>query len=162
MRATPRANVYGYSRDVSLRLFLTIGAGFLGACIGSFLTVVTSRVPQGSSIVQPGSACPRCGTDLAWFDNIPIVSWFVLRGKCRSCKLPIPPRYVVLELITCAAFVGCALVLPAPAVLPAAAALAGIIAAAEMYRTQHRLYWKVLLTAMICTVVLGGAGAMVW
>ena len=54
------------------------------------------------------------------------------------------------------------MVLPAPAVLPAAAALAGIIAAAEMYRTQHRLYWKVLLTAMICALILGGVGAMVW
>ncbi len=146
---------------MSPRLLLTFGVGLLGACIGSFLTVVTSRIPNGKSIVLPGSACPRCGAALAWFDNVPIVSWFVLRGKCRSCKLPIPVRYPMLEAITCMAFVACALLLKPLAVLPVAAASAGIIAEIEMYRTQKRLYGKVFVTAMLCALIFALIGTFV-
>ena len=145
---------------MSVYLLAAIGAGLLGACIGSFLTVVTSRIPIGESIVQPGSACPRCGTDVAWFDNIPIASWLNLRGKCRSCSLPIPIRYLALEAVTSFAFVACALVLRPALVLPVAAAATGIIAVAEMYRTQRRIYWPVLLTAMLCALALGAIGGL--
>ena len=138
---------------MSLHLLLTIGAGLLGGCIGSFLTVVTSRIPHGASIVQPGSACPRCGTEVAWFDNIPIVSWFVLRGKCRSCTLPIPIRYPALEALTCLVFVLCAWFLRPAFILPIASCLAGIIAVGEMFRTQRRFYPWVLSTAIICALI---------
>lgn len=71
-----------------------------GALIGSFLNVVIYRVPAGLSIVSPGSACPSCSTPVKWYDNIPIVSWFVLRGKCRTCKAPFSIRYAGVELLT--------------------------------------------------------------
>jgi len=72
----------------------------LGACVGSFLNVVIYRLPRGESIVFPGSHCPQCGAAIKWYDNIPIVSWLVLRGRCRSCKCWISPRYLLIELLT--------------------------------------------------------------
>ncbi|MHC4985801.1 MAG: prepilin peptidase, partial [Planctomycetota bacterium] len=72
----------------------------LGASLGSFLNVVIWRVPRGESIVFPGSHCPRCGYPIKWFDNVPLVSWFVLLGRCRQCKVRISPRYVVIEAVT--------------------------------------------------------------
>lgn len=75
-----------------------------GALIGSFLNVVVWRVPQGLSIVRPPSACPSCGHEIAWYDNIPIVSWLVLHGKCRSCGASISARYPLVEAGTAAAF----------------------------------------------------------
>jgi len=76
----------------------------LGAIIGSFLTVVISRVPEGRSIVRPRSACPTCGASLRWFDNVPIASYLVLRGRCRGCGTRIPIRYLLVELGTAAAY----------------------------------------------------------
>jgi len=72
----------------------------LGACIGSFLNVVIYRVPRGESIVFPSSHCPGCGRAIKWYDNIPLISWLVLRGRCRSCKVRISPRYLLIELVT--------------------------------------------------------------
>ena len=72
----------------------------LGAVVGSFLNVVIARVPKRQSIVSPGSRCPRCGNAIAWYDNIPIVSWILLRGRCRKCGLPISTRYPLVELLT--------------------------------------------------------------
>jgi leader peptidase (prepilin peptidase)/N-methyltransferase len=69
-------------------------------CVGSFLNVVIARLPHGRSVVHPGSACPRCRAPIRWYDNIPLVSWLLLRGKCRSCGLPISARYPVVELLT--------------------------------------------------------------
>jgi leader peptidase (prepilin peptidase)/N-methyltransferase len=71
----------------------------LGAVVGSFLNVVIARVPKGESVVRPASRCPRCKSAIRWYDNIPIVSWLVLRGKCRDCALPISPRYPLVELL---------------------------------------------------------------
>ncbi|HET6427519.1 MAG TPA: A24 family peptidase [Phycisphaerae bacterium] len=71
-----------------------------GACVGSFLNVVVYRMPRGMSIAWPGSHCPRCGVAIRWYDNIPIVSWLLLRARCRSCKGPISPRYLLIELLT--------------------------------------------------------------
>ena len=71
-----------------------------GMIFGSFLNVVVYRVPNGLSIVSPPSACPKCGYVLKWYDNIPVLSWIFLRGKCRKCKLPISIEYPIIELIT--------------------------------------------------------------
>ena len=72
-------------------------AFILGAVVGSFLNVVIHRVPRRLSIVRPGSACPSCSTPIAWYDNLPIVSWIILRGRCRKCRAPISLRYPLVE-----------------------------------------------------------------
>ncbi|MEX0651009.1 MAG: prepilin peptidase, partial [Actinomycetota bacterium] len=71
-----------------------------GLAIGSFMTVVASRVPAGESVLRPRSRCPRCNVEIRNRDNVPVVSWVLLRGRCRSCGERIPARYPVLELST--------------------------------------------------------------
>ena len=75
-----------------------------GLCIGSFLNVCIHRLPLGGSIVHPASRCPGCGQALAWRDNIPILSYVALRGRCRTCRLPISMRYPIVEALTAAIF----------------------------------------------------------
>ncbi|HEX8851385.1 MAG TPA: prepilin peptidase [Gemmatimonadaceae bacterium] len=75
-------------------------AAFVGACVGSFLNVCITRWPEKLSVVRPRSRCPRCERGIAWYDNIPIVSWLVLRGRCRGCGLPISVLYPSVELVT--------------------------------------------------------------
>jgi leader peptidase (prepilin peptidase)/N-methyltransferase len=83
-----------------------IAAGF-GAIVGSFLNVCIHRLPRQKSIVSPGSACPSCGRSLAWHDNIPILSYVVLRGRCRGCGSRIAVRYPVVEAVTALLFGFC-------------------------------------------------------
>jgi leader peptidase (prepilin peptidase)/N-methyltransferase len=78
--------------------------------LGSFLNVVIHRLPRGESLVHPRSRCPHCGTQIAGYDNIPIVSWLLLRGRCRHCRAPISPRYPAVELITALLFAAVVLV----------------------------------------------------
>jgi leader peptidase (prepilin peptidase)/N-methyltransferase len=75
-----------------------------GLCIGSFLNVCIYRLPLGGSVVQPASRCPGCGQPLAWWDNIPVLSYVALRGRCRTCRLPISLRYPIIEALTAAIF----------------------------------------------------------
>jgi leader peptidase (prepilin peptidase)/N-methyltransferase len=85
---------------------------FLGGMIaGSFISVVAHRVPRGLSIVGPRSQCPRCGQTIAAYDNVPVLSWLLLRGRCRHCAEPISARYPTLELGVAAAFLAAVLVL---------------------------------------------------
>jgi leader peptidase (prepilin peptidase)/N-methyltransferase len=81
-------------------------AGLFGAVIGSFLNVCIFRLPRGASVVWPASACPACGRSLAWFDNIPVVSYLALAGRCRSCREPISIRYPIVEALTALMFAG--------------------------------------------------------
>src|ERR1700727_1682973 len=78
-----------------------------GLCFGSFLNVCIYRLPLGKSVVRPRSACPHCGDMIPLYHNLPVISWLVLRGKCRSCQQTISPRYIVIELLTGLLFVGC-------------------------------------------------------
>jgi leader peptidase (prepilin peptidase) / N-methyltransferase len=77
-----------------------IFVALFGLCVGSFLNVVIARIPEGRSIVFPGSACPRCGKSIAWYDNLPVLSYAILRGHCRHCREPISWRYPAVE-VTC-------------------------------------------------------------
>ena len=80
-----------------MRILGTIFAGLLGLCFGSFLNVCLSRWPAGESVVKPSSHCRQCGRTLAWWENVPLVSWLALRGRCRSCKSWIGWRYPLVE-----------------------------------------------------------------
>ncbi|HZL36938.1 MAG TPA: prepilin peptidase [Tepidisphaeraceae bacterium] len=77
----------------------------LGACVGSFLNVVVWRLPRGESLVLPPSHCPKCQTHLKWYDNIPVLGWVFLAGRCRYCKEKISPRYPIVEALTGSLFV---------------------------------------------------------
>src|SRR4051794_31867356 len=90
-----------YSAAIGLPLWITSGAaGVLGVVIGSFLNVVIHRVPAGESIIFPTSRCPACGTNIRPYDNIPVLSYMILGGKCRACKSGISIRYPLVELAT--------------------------------------------------------------
>jgi len=95
-----------------------IPAGVVGVAVGSFLNVVIHRVPEKVSVVRPPSHCPGCSEPIAPRDNIPVLSWVVLRGRCRTCSMPISMRYPFVELLTGAAFVGIAVVM-VPAIIDA-------------------------------------------
>lgn len=82
----------------------TLALGAFGSIIGSFLNVVIYRVPRGRSLATPASACGACGHGIRWYDNIPIVSWLVLRGRCRDCRAAISVRYPLIEFATALAF----------------------------------------------------------
>ena len=87
-------------------VFCMVASFLFGACFGSFLNVCIYRIPAELSLSKPSSRCPKCETPIKWFDNVPIVGWLQLAGKCRSCKVPIPPRYMIVEAITGLSFVG--------------------------------------------------------
>jgi len=82
---------------VLFNLFFVIA---FAACVGSFLNVVIYRLPRGESLVFPSSHCPSCGYAIKWYDNIPLVSWLLLKGRCRQCRGPISPRYLIIEAAT--------------------------------------------------------------
>jgi leader peptidase (prepilin peptidase)/N-methyltransferase len=79
----------------------------LGLCFGSFLNVCIYRLPLGKSVVTPRSACPHCGDMIPLYHNLPVLSWLILRGRCRACKQSISPRYLVIELLTGLLFLNC-------------------------------------------------------
>jgi leader peptidase (prepilin peptidase)/N-methyltransferase len=78
----------------------------LGAIFGSFLNVCIARWPKDESVVRPRSRCPRCGSGIAWYDNVPVISWLVLRARCRNCGEPISAQYPLVEATTAALWVG--------------------------------------------------------
>lgn len=80
--------------------YIYIIVAIFGACVGSFLNVCIYRLPRGRSIVKPQSHCPRCRSNISWYDNIPIISYIILLGHCRNCRHKITPRYIIVEAIT--------------------------------------------------------------
>jgi leader peptidase (prepilin peptidase)/N-methyltransferase len=80
--------------------FVPVGAGLFGLLFGSFLNVCTLRWPRDESVVSPGSRCPKCQEPIRWFDNIPVLSWIFLRGRCRRCSAPVSIQYPLVELAT--------------------------------------------------------------
>jgi leader peptidase (prepilin peptidase) / N-methyltransferase len=138
----------------------------LGLAVGSFLNVVIHRVPAGASVVRPPSSCPGCGSRIRTRDNVPVLSWLLLRGRCRSCRRPIPARYPAVELLTALLFVaagarfGPSLVLVAALVLLAA----GVALAAIDLQHQRLPFAITGVTAVAVVAVIGadtvlGAGA---
>jgi len=130
-------------------------AGLLGAAVGSFLNVVVHRVPAGESIVSPGSKCPGCDTPLAPYDNVPVVSWLVLRGRCRHCGKPISPRYPLIELLTALVFAGIVLARGADSDLALELPFAAVLIALAAIDIEHRI----LPNAILLPTAVWGLGA---
>lgn len=154
-------------------------AGLFGLLLGSFLNVVAWRVPRGESLVTPASHCPHCDAPIRPWDNIPVLSWLVLRGRCRDCKATISPRYPLIELATGIAFAGVALLvmnetvgvhtatvpgnwwLPAALTFVAFAYLAAIsIALVLIDLEHHRLPNVIVVPAYVVGIVLLGAASI--
>lgn len=118
---------------------LPAAAAALGLCIGSFLNVVIARWPEGRSVVTPPSACPRCGRPIAWYDNVPLLSFLLLRGRCRQCRAPIAWRYPLVEALTGALFALVAWTRGLSAELPAALFLTAALVAITAIDLDHQL-----------------------
>ncbi len=108
---------------------LWVYAGILGGCLGSFLNVCIFRLPAGESVVSPPSHCPSCDMVIGWRDNVPVVSWLILRGRCRGCGTRISPQYPLVELAAAAIWVGAAL--------------------------RYGVQWQGLVVALFFTLLLG-------
>ncbi len=93
----------------TVRIVFLIYAGVLGASVGSFMNVCVTRLPKGESLLRPRSRCPECSGQIAWYDNVPLLSWILLRGKCRQCRTSISFQYPAVELATAAIWIGMAL-----------------------------------------------------
>ncbi len=130
----------------------------LGGVIGSFLNVVVYRLPEGMSLIEPGSHCPKCKKPIRWYDNVPIFGWLWLRGRCRDCGVWISPRYPLVEAVTAGLFLllmvveclGDGMNLPARAVeLPDAVVLPA--------RAAPQLYWIAAYHLALLTTLLTAA-----
>jgi len=119
-------------------VILALAAAF-GLCIGSFLNVVIHRLPRGQSVVSPGSRCAACGAPIRWFDNLPVVSYLMLGGKCRACGAHFSARYLVVELITAAVFVVTAAVFEPGLLLAARLVFAATLVALFFIDLEHQL-----------------------
>ena len=117
--------------------FFPAVAGLFGAMVGSFLNVCIYRIPAEQSIVTPGSHC-ACGKPIAWYDNIPVLSWFILRGKARCCGRPYSFRYAFVELLTAALFLACWLLFP-PAKAACGMVFVSVLIAATFIDLDHMI-----------------------
>ncbi|HHC08583.1 MAG TPA: prepilin peptidase [Actinobacteria bacterium] len=139
---------------------LLVVLALLGLAVGSFLTVVAARVPEGESIVSPRSRCRTCGTAVGVRDNVPVVSWILLRGRCRACGAPIGIRYPIVELLTAALFAAAGVVVGPRAVLPAYLWFVGVTLVLAVVDLERKLIPnRILYPGTVVGVVLLGVGA---
>ena len=110
-----------------------------GLALGSFLNVVAARVPLRRSIVRPASACMSCGQEIRWHDNVPLLSYAVLRGRCRACAARIPLLYPAVELLTAVLIVGCVLAFGLSAEAAVAAFFCAALVAVSVIDLEHRI-----------------------
>ena len=135
-------------------LFVDAWVLAVGACVGSFLNVVIARVPKGGSIVSPPSSCPKCGQRIAWYDNLPVVSWLVLRAKCRNCGLPISARYPLVEVLAALlVFAVWRQLGPQPSTLGFAAFVCALLALTfidlDTWLLPHQITWPLLALGLL-------------
>lgn len=119
-------------------------ASVLGLAVGSFLNVCIHRLPRGESLAHPASRCPRCGRALRWHDNIPVVSWLLLGGKCAQCHAPISLRYPLVEVVTAAIVVGIVMVTPPGPLLASRLVLACALIVLFAIDLEHHLLPNVI------------------
>ncbi len=107
--------------------------------LGSFVNVVAARVPLRRSVIRPSSACMSCGTELAWYDNVPVISYLVLRGRCRSCGARISPLYPAVELATAGLVAGCFVAFGLSGKAVVAAFACAVLVAISAIDLRHRI-----------------------
>jgi leader peptidase (prepilin peptidase)/N-methyltransferase len=127
-----------------------------GAVAGSFVSVVAHRVPRGESIVGPRSRCPACGAQIAAYDNVPVLSWLLLRGRARCCGVPIPPRYPLVELALGALYAATVLVLwDEPGEVALGIVFVTVLAAVTLTDLERRIIPnKILLVGAVAAVAI--------
>jgi leader peptidase (prepilin peptidase) / N-methyltransferase len=131
-------------------------AGVLGAIAGSFLNVVVHRLPRHESVVRPASHCPKCGAPVRPYDNVPILSWLLLRGHCRRCGEPISPRYPLVEALTAVLCAGAVLAHPSVTGMALSIALILIVVPAALIDLDHRIIPnRLTLLGAIGAIALG-------
>jgi leader peptidase (prepilin peptidase)/N-methyltransferase len=131
-------------------------AGVLGALFGSFLNVVAYRLPRQESLIAPASHCPRCGTPVKPYDNVPILSYLLLHGRCRSCSEPISPRYPLVEALTAALCVGAVLAHGSAAGIALGVTLVLLVVPAALIDLEHRIIPNRLTAAgAVLALVIG-------
>src|SRR5947209_9076864 len=135
---------------------LAIAAPF-GLMIGSFLNVVAYRLPRGESLVRPRSHCTGCGAEVRPYDNVPVLSWLLLRGRCRSCSERISPRYPLVELLTGALFAAIAIVRGVDARLALELPFAAMLVAVAAIDIDHRIVPNRILAPIAVYGVVVGA-----
>lgn len=126
----------------------------LGLAIGSFLNVVIHRVPREESVVFPNSACPNCGGGIGFYDNIPVISWLALKGKCRKCKTPIAWRYPAVELLTGLTFLLVYSQIGFNAFLPACLIFAAIMLSLIFIDAEHMILPNVITYPLLVFALL--------
>lgn len=147
---------------------LTGGAGVFGLIIGSFINVVAYRIPLGRSVVSPPSACPNCGERIRPADNIPVVSWLLLQGRCRECGARISLRYPVVEAVTGAAFAATAWYIGAQWVLVPYLWFVGVTIALTLTDLDHQripnriLYPSTVVGSVLLVGAAVGDGHLSW
>lgn len=160
--------------NLTLRLIYAVWWAALGGAIGSFLNVVVYRLPAGLGLLHPPSHCPRCKRPIRWYDNVPVLGWFMLGGRCRDCGARISPRYPAVEAVTAMMFLSIAWAellggSAQPAVMPTAEHRLGVVllhllllstllAASLIHHDGHRLPWRLLAPAAI----VGLLAPVVW
>jgi leader peptidase (prepilin peptidase)/N-methyltransferase len=128
----------------------------LGAMIGSFLNVVAYRLPRRESLVTPGSQCPGCATPIKFYDNVPVLGWLLLRGRCRSCHQAISPRYPIVEALTAALAVAVILVEHSTRDLILGLVLVAILVPIALIDFDHRIIPnKITAPAAVIAVAIG-------
>jgi leader peptidase (prepilin peptidase) / N-methyltransferase len=133
-------------------------AGVLGAIVGSFLNVVVHRLPRKESLVTPASHCPRCGTPVKPYDNIPVLSWLLLRGHCRSCGETISVRYPLVELATAILCVGAVLAGETTADVVLGIVLILLVVPIALIDIEHRIIPnRLTLLGAVAALVIGTA-----
>jgi leader peptidase (prepilin peptidase) / N-methyltransferase len=138
--------------------FAAAVVGAFGATIGSFLNVVAYRLPRRESLVRPGSRCPGCGTAIKAYDNVPVLGWLWLRGRCRSCRIRISPRYPIVEALTAALAAAVVLSKHSAAGIVLGLVLVAVLVPVALIDFEHRIIPnKITLPAAIAALAIGAA-----
>jgi leader peptidase (prepilin peptidase) / N-methyltransferase len=133
-----------------------VGAAVLGLLVGSFVTVVVHRVPRDQSVVAPRSRCPACGAPIRTVDNIPVISYLVLRGRCRSCGARVSPEYPLTELATAGLFVGAAVVFEDLFVAAVVAVFVAVMLAVAIIDAR----WRIVPNRIVYPALVAGLMAI--